>query len=87
MTSGMISLGWAEVVMASTQELISFFRDCLREERSQSGVPNLFAGRVLKRSFLTGFDAVTGSEFESIPLPNKVKQSMSNAAELRKRDT
>ena len=87
MTSGTLSLKWVELFMASTQELISFFRDCLQEERSQSGVPNLFAGRVLKRSFLTGFDAVTGSEFESIPLPKKVKQSMSNAAELRKRDT
>ena len=73
--------------MASTQELISFFRDCLQEERSRSGVPNLFAGRVVKRTFLTGMDEVTSSEFASIPLAEGVRKSMVNAAELRKRDT
>jgi len=73
--------------MASTQQLISFFKDCLQEERSRSGVPNLFAGRVVKRTFLTGLDAVTASEFIAIPLSDGVKKSMANTARLRGRDT
>ena len=72
--------------MASAQELISFFRDCLQEERARSGVPNIFASRVLNRSFLTGFDAVTSSEFAAIPLAEPLRKSLSHAALLRKRD-
>ena len=42
--------------MSRMNSLISFFRDCLREERSRAGIENLFAGKVLNRAFVKGVE-------------------------------
>lgn len=66
--------------------LISFFRDCLREERSRAGIENLFASRVLNRSFVKGTERATRDEFTSVSLPGKIKTTLVNKARLLRRD-
>ncbi|MGJ8697695.1 MAG: DEAD/DEAH box helicase [Verrucomicrobiaceae bacterium] len=73
--------------MASSQQLVRFFRDCLREERSRSGIPNLFASRILSRRFITGPEKATAHEFATLDLMPSVKDPIVNYAQLRGRNS
>lgn len=73
--------------MNRLKPLISFFRDCLREERSRAGIENIFASRVLNRAFLRGEESATHDEFISVELPKKIKEALINKAQLLRRDT
>jgi hypothetical protein len=73
--------------MSRTNALISFFRDCLREERSRAGIESLFAGKVLNRAFLKGDEDATRDEFSSVVLPHTTKSGLVQKAQLLRRDT
>ncbi|MDA7867422.1 AAA domain-containing protein [Akkermansiaceae bacterium] len=73
--------------MNRLKPLISFFRDCLREERSRAGIENIFASRVLNRAFLRGVESATCDEFISVELPSKTKETLINKSQLLRRDT
>ena len=64
--------------MNRLKPLISFFRDCLREERSRAGIENIFASRVLNRAFVRGVESATRDEFISVELPLKIKETLIN---------
>lgn len=72
--------------MSRERALISFFRDCLREERSRAGGDNLFATRVLNRSFVRGEEVATMDQYRAVILPEKVKSVLVNKASLLRRD-
>ena len=73
--------------MGRAKSLISFFRDCLREERSRAGIENVFASRVLNRAFVKGEEQATRDEFSSVELPRTVKETLIHKAQLLRRDS
>lgn len=73
--------------MSRMNSLISFFRDCLREERSRAGIENLFAGKVLNRAFVKGVEEATRDEYTAVSLPASVKTTFIQRAQLLSRDT
>lgn len=72
--------------MPDLNQLTSFLRDCLREERAGSGIPNLFSNKVLSRRFIKGEETATSHEFSSIDLPASPQESLITLAKLRGRD-
>ena len=73
--------------MSRASGLIAFFRDCLREERSHSGIENLFGGRVLNRAFLKGSETATQDGYTAVDLPQRIKSSLVDRFQLLRRDT
>ena len=73
--------------MSRVNNLISFFHDCLRAERSRAGIENLYAGKVLNRSFLKGEEEATVDEFTAVFLPAAIQNSFVQRAQLLSRDT
>lgn len=71
--------------MKSPKNITSFLRDCLRAERAGSGIPNLFANRILNRRFILGEESATSHEFASLDLPPSVKESLIKKTMLRGR--
>ncbi len=60
--------------MTSFQNLIRFFHDCLREERSRAGIINLYATKILRRRLIQGTETVTEHQFTSLDLPPSIKE-------------
>jgi len=73
--------------MASPQKVIGFLHDCLREERSRSGIPNLFAKKIIAHRFLTGTESATTHEFSSLDLPPSISEHLIERANLRGRNS
>ncbi len=73
--------------MSKPDPLIAFFRDCLRDERSRSGIVNVFGSRVLNRHFVTGDEEATAHEFASLFIRPSIKGDLVQKARLRGRDT
>ena len=71
---------------ADIPALLGFLRDCLAEERSRSGIRNIFASRVRARRFITGEEKATEHEFASLDLPPAAAEALARSATLRQRD-
>ncbi|MGC6464787.1 MAG: DEAD/DEAH box helicase [Akkermansiaceae bacterium] len=72
--------------MADFNQITAFLTDCLRHERAGSGIPNLFATKVLRIRFIKGEEKATTHEFASLDLPSEIEASLMNAVKLRGRD-
>jgi len=71
--------------VATCSDLVRFFHDCLREERSRAGIADIFAGKIISRRVITGREAATEHEFASLDLPTSFSSALISRTRLQGR--